>query len=1310
MEGKKGSCHSAGMILMSFFFWGICSAEANKCLSGPCQNNGICIAGLDNYTCQCPQDPVIYFGKNCELLFDACHLQLCLNNGTCHTTLGSLQYNCTCLPGFTGLNCEVEINECESNPCQNGAECKDYVASYGCTCAAGYEGVNCEIDIDECTSNPCINGGICNDLINSYTCNCNGTGFQGTNCKVDILECASDPCINNATCQEGVRNYSCLCWPGYTGRHCEIDINECFTEPCKNNGTCLERSRQDHYGNLLQFKSTFSYANAPGYVCICQHGFTGENCSVNIDECESGPCMNEGTCEDQTNGFHCHCAPGFTGVTCQTNINECEGNPCEHGGTCEDGIADYICHCSPLGQDGITWGGKNCSVELTGCLQHNCYNGGRCIPNLVNNIHGFSCRCPPGFYDASCSTSTTFSLFNGFVIMQAADGNQTSRHAVNELISISMRFRTTLPNALLVYRGNLLNEYIHIQIYSGHLMSTAVISDQVMNISFTEAVNDGAWHELRVHLGKNLLVKLSHLSCPNQTCSDSRLIKSATPPSPTSFQTTFIGGYSGTYLGFQENFTGCMQDLEIDNRPVLPQSVPDYMAWNFKLGCEKTSWCDQNPCNSNGMCVDLWTSYTCDCFRPFVGPSCIQEHIPVTFSHNNSTSSSSFVIMDNPGPNFAISFFIRTQNPNSFILQLSNATTVYLSAYLQNRSISIKAQGTSLDSLINLADGNRRLVEIRSDEGRLTVKESNVVLLEHLLPDVSVHAFDIIHIGQDADEDSSVLGEPFKGCLQDVRVNNNLLEFYPLEIENYTLPLGVYTNKTLVNVIKGCVSDDSCKSDPCRNGGNCSVTWNDFECKCLQQFTGRSCEEKVWCGTDPCPLGSRCLDLQGGYECHANATFRGGDPIVYVSNELITRDLTSISVDFKTRDTAAVLLQVSHGAESIWLGFHDSHLQFKLYSGNSVEALTLFSSINISDGQWHSVHVTMEDPSKISSRWIIIVDRNSNVTSTVTAGNINFLQDNANLTLGNNFTGCFGVVRISGIYLPYINHKVFTKTEQFIIVRGSPVQIGCFGTEVCSPSPCLNDGQCEDLFDLFQCNCAAGWEGIRCELSIDDCVSRPCIHGNCSNLVQGYRCSCEWGYTGVNCESDIDDCVDHRCKNQGRCIDGLNSYHCNCLSQFTGRYCELLYPPVYCGESFSCENGGLCTDGLWGANCTCGPGFAGERCEEAVSVCVSNPCQNGATCQNTDNTFECICATNFAGEHCELDRGKKVDSIPILAVAVPVVCGSVLLIVIALILVVLTARKKRQTEGTYNPSQQEVAGARLEMDSVLKVPPEERLI
>ncbi|PIO40090.1 hypothetical protein AB205_0191720 [Aquarana catesbeiana] len=39
-------------------------------------------------------------------------------------------------------------------------------------CVAGFEGTNCEINIDECQSHPCQNGGSCIDLIGRYICSC----------------------------------------------------------------------------------------------------------------------------------------------------------------------------------------------------------------------------------------------------------------------------------------------------------------------------------------------------------------------------------------------------------------------------------------------------------------------------------------------------------------------------------------------------------------------------------------------------------------------------------------------------------------------------------------------------------------------------------------------------------------------------------------------------------------------------------------------------------------------------------------------------------------------------------------------------------------------------------------------------------------------------------------------------------------------------------------------------------------------------------------------------------------------------------
>lgn len=67
-----------------------------------------------------------------------------------------------------GINCEVEIDECEVQPCQNGATCRDYVAMYTCECMDGFQGQDCEINIDECASMPCLNDGRCIDGVNRW--------------------------------------------------------------------------------------------------------------------------------------------------------------------------------------------------------------------------------------------------------------------------------------------------------------------------------------------------------------------------------------------------------------------------------------------------------------------------------------------------------------------------------------------------------------------------------------------------------------------------------------------------------------------------------------------------------------------------------------------------------------------------------------------------------------------------------------------------------------------------------------------------------------------------------------------------------------------------------------------------------------------------------------------------------------------------------------------------------------------------------------------------------------------------------------
>ena len=44
------------------------------------------------------------------------------------------------------------------------------------------------------------------------------------------------------------------------------------------------------------------------------------NFSIEIDECSSSPCQNDGTCRDHLNGYCCLCRPGFTGKNCESGL------------------------------------------------------------------------------------------------------------------------------------------------------------------------------------------------------------------------------------------------------------------------------------------------------------------------------------------------------------------------------------------------------------------------------------------------------------------------------------------------------------------------------------------------------------------------------------------------------------------------------------------------------------------------------------------------------------------------------------------------------------------------------------------------------------------------------------------------------------------------------------------------------------------------------------------------------------------------------------------------------------------------------
>jgi hypothetical protein len=167
------------------------SNDFDECASAPCVNGATCIesssdssVSLSTYRCTCaagfangvcnyaylPQyssecnvlESSSGGGGNCDIDVNECISSPCVNGGSCNessvrSSIPAAAYSCTCAPGYANGRCGF-----------------DYLPSYHSECNVAEPtsqlGGNCDVDIDECASNPCYHDGVCNQagLVQQY--------------------------------------------------------------------------------------------------------------------------------------------------------------------------------------------------------------------------------------------------------------------------------------------------------------------------------------------------------------------------------------------------------------------------------------------------------------------------------------------------------------------------------------------------------------------------------------------------------------------------------------------------------------------------------------------------------------------------------------------------------------------------------------------------------------------------------------------------------------------------------------------------------------------------------------------------------------------------------------------------------------------------------------------------------------------------------------------------------------------------------------------------------------------------------------
>ncbi|KAI0230499.1 hypothetical protein LSAT2_019169 [Lamellibrachia satsuma] len=304
--------------------------------------------------------------------------------------------------------CEVEvfgkkvIDQCKSNPCQNGGICeKKNGSGYMCICKRKYIGYQCET-YSACSSNPCKHGGTCKSVLRHYTCKCRGH-YIGINCGTSLFNVAYKKNTNQSSTQHGqlgvaehavdgnkntkLGGKSCTetqlsanpWWWVDLGGEYEIwkviitvreDCSRCYKRldgmkvvaSSSPSGHKYSTSCTKHYLKFRrgETKRISCQANTFGkYVRISVPGnrTTLSLCEVEVygskdsrddlgtDVCQSRPCKNNATCTRKgRHAYLCSCMHKYSGLNCES-YDECFSHPCKNGGSCTMDGKRYKCKC-----------------------------------------------------------------------------------------------------------------------------------------------------------------------------------------------------------------------------------------------------------------------------------------------------------------------------------------------------------------------------------------------------------------------------------------------------------------------------------------------------------------------------------------------------------------------------------------------------------------------------------------------------------------------------------------------------------------------------------------------------------------------------------------------------------------------------------------------------------------------------------------------------------------------------------------------------------------------------------------------------
>ncbi|KAK3102630.1 hypothetical protein FSP39_012769 [Pinctada imbricata] len=318
----------------------------------------------------------------------------------------------------------------------------DETGGMACYCDDGFilssNGTSC-IDVDECLQNVCDH--TCTNTLGSYTCSCNiGYQLQYDECVACEFPFWGPDCSNVCNCAAASSCdpvNGCLCEEGWQGENCDIDVDECqvYTNICNN--TVQECFNEEGF-----------------YSCLCPEGYTEANngSCVDIKECSEVETQCSQICNELEGSFSCDCYSGYyldtDNKTCSAQnmvlkyFKGCHSNT--YGHNCSN-----TCNCNP---DHTTNRNQMCDTATGSCICNASWTGVTCDDDVnecsdvtvCDNLQNTGCHNEIGSYECDCLRGFVKTT-TGDCVADKRNNGSIDNSGKDMVISLTMRMEITLP-------------------------------------------------------------------------------------------------------------------------------------------------------------------------------------------------------------------------------------------------------------------------------------------------------------------------------------------------------------------------------------------------------------------------------------------------------------------------------------------------------------------------------------------------------------------------------------------------------------------------------------------------------------------------------------------------------------------------------------------------------------------------------------------------------------------------------------------------------------------------------------------------